>query len=1103
MKLPIRLPVILAVLGLFGLGSVALAQTSPDFDLAWSRLAGGGGQRQSANAVLQDTAGQWVGGVSSSAGARLESGFWYGAAAPAATPTPTRTATPSPTRTKTPTLSPTPSFTPTPTSPPATACDLVIQRGSFGVVEDAYIWAANPNYTGNGRDLYTGLVGGGRKQTLIRFDASFLPPSSAVDSATFSIYQYQDGGPRAVNLHRITAAWSETNVTWDNFGGYESVPLAAFWAADLGWKSTDVTGWALEWLHGSYPNYGLLLDDATTILGEYEIYHSSELDLIPLRPRLEICYHGWTPPTPTRTPSPTATATRTPTSTATPTRTPSASPTASPTRTVSPTASPTETWTTTATPTRTATPSATSSSTPAISATPTRTPTASSTPTRTPTASATPTRTPTSTATATATSTSTPTATPTRTPTPTATARGDDYEDDNVCARARTISTDGLAQTHNFNVPNDQDWVKFTATSDKTFIIETSNPGPRCNPVLFVYDRCDRPPTATGSNAFGQTFRLELDGTAGSTYFLKLQQHDPAIAGADTSYDLSVSVDTVKPAAPRNPRCAALNETTLSMQWQMSPERDVVRYRISFYADDGSLSGTDDVDGQTTTYYELRQLAPDKWYHMRVSALDFSGNESDRSGDVFCRTRRPDDRTAPTISLTQPMTTTGVYSTTLSHLSFSGVARDDGGNLSRVQVLNRTHNTGGWDYGLQGNSHSFSVENISVGPADNQIEITAYDNAGNSSTSTVTIHRLGQSLGAVILVAGHNEEFGLQTNIQNVVNRAYRVFQGAGFAASDIYYLAPNSEDPNGDGVSDVNAPSTAANLLQAIQTWAATRVGPGKPLYLYMIDHGERENFCIDGCRGAGQLTPDALDTALRNLETPSGVDEVNVIIEACHSGSFIDRRSVTDSIAKPGRVIITSTDRDHNAYASAQGAYFSDAFFSCLATSQDLRTCFVQAKSAVGVTPNGQTPWMDDNGDALYNATDGSIAQARYVARFFGAMPPRLIDPSVVVTGTSGVLTTRVESGSNKVSLVWAAVYGPSFHAPAATTLDLGVPLLRLEPDATVQRLYRVSYANGFMQAGPYRIVFYAQDEAENYAQPRLVTVGETQLFLPLLIK
>ena len=211
---------------------------------------------------------------------------------------------------------------------------------------------------------------------------------------------------------------------------------------------------------------------------------------------------------------------------------------------------------------------------------------------------------------------------------------------------------------------------------------------------------------------------------------------------------------------------------------------------------------------------------------------------------------------------------------------------------------------------------------------------------------------MAQTLGAAIIVAGHNDDYSLQSNIDGSANRAYRIFRGAGFGEDQIHYLAPSPQDPDGDGISEVAAPATTANIQDAIQTWAATRVDANKPLYLYMINHGLTESFCADGCAGLGATSSSTLDSMLTSLETATGVDEVNVVIEAGHSGSFVDYTlgpSVHDSLSKAGRVIITSTDRNHNAYASAWGAHFSDAFFTCIASSKDLKTCFNQARAAV----------------------------------------------------------------------------------------------------------------------------------------------------------
>jgi len=359
--------------------------------------------------------------------------------------TPTATATPSPTATSTATPTATVTATPTATATTGAVCGKVIQRGTYGTVADAYIWAAWPDYTGDWENLYTGIYSGGRKRTLIRFDLGFMPPGAVVDSAALGIYRNDEGGARTVNVYRITAAWAETgagSVTWNNFGGYDPTVRGSFAAAGSGWKTANVTALVQGWVNGSYPNYGVLLDDPTTVSDEFETYWASEYGSVSERPKLSICYHtgGDTPtstatatrtPTATPTVTPSATPTRTPTatstatSTATATRTPTATSTITPSASLTPTQTPTATSTATlaATATSTRTPTATPTATPSATFTPTWTPTATSTTTSTATATRTPTATltitPSATRTPTQTSTATPSATATVTPTPT------------------------------------------------------------------------------------------------------------------------------------------------------------------------------------------------------------------------------------------------------------------------------------------------------------------------------------------------------------------------------------------------------------------------------------------------------------------------------------------------------------------------------------------------------------------------------------------------------------------------------------------------------------------------------------------------------------
>lgn len=718
-----------------------------------------------------------------------------------------------------------------------------------------------------------------------------------------------------------------------------------------------------------------------------------------------------------------------------------------------------------------------------------------STPTNTPT----PTRTPTPTATPLPGATNTPT--PTNTPAPQ--PGGDSYEDDDVCSRAKSVGVDGTKQSRTFHDEGDVDWVKFTAQANHTYIIEVNNVGAKADAVLFLHDACTAPPGGFGDNAFGSTVRLEWDAAKNGDYFIQLQQFDPSFFVDTANYELSVVVDGVPPTAPTNPRCVTVDTTTLGMQWKRSPERDVRRYRINYRNQANTFSGSDDVLGGDTTYYELAGLTPGETYKMRVLALDFSANESQQSGEVSCTATTPADTTKPSLTVQQP-TSASAYTTTAQLMTIVGQAQDTGNNLSRVLAKNVTKGVDGWDYTLSGGSHDFRVKDLALGVGDNAIEITAYDEAGNTSTQTLTVKRLGQSPGAVIILAGHNDTYGLATNIYNSTNRAYRIFQSAGFRDEDIYYISPVAQDADNNGSIDTDATATTASVQQAITVWASSRVGPSKPLFIYMMDHGFEEKFCIDGCGAAGAVSPLVLDGWLRTLETATGVQEVSVVIEACRSGSFINRATVTDTISKEGRVIITSTGWNNNAYASPQGAYFSDAFFSCLADSGSLKTCFDQASAAVQVAGNNQTPMLDDSGDGVFNTSDGTVAQNRFVTHFFASANPGIQAVTATAAGADGTLTASVAEGAEPTELVWAAVYPPGFTEPISVTLNLNVPVVRLEPVTGQPGQFQVNYPNGFTQGPPsdYRIVFYAQDRLGINALPKRSGAQES-LYLPIVTR
>ena len=153
--------------------------------------------------------------------------------------------------------------------------------------------------------------------------------------------------------------------------------------------------------------------------------------------------------------------------------------------------------------------------------------------------------------------------TPGPTPSP-----GDSYEPDNACTQAYTVVPNGATQTHTFHIPGDQDWVRFTAPNNRTYILEASNTGAKADPIALAYDTCNTapPPLGGADNPFGPSLQLEWNGIAGVTYYIKLTQHDPSVAGTGTNYDLTVSEDVARAQPALFPRCAAKSSTTLALQ---------------------------------------------------------------------------------------------------------------------------------------------------------------------------------------------------------------------------------------------------------------------------------------------------------------------------------------------------------------------------------------------------------------------------------------------------------------------------------------------------------------------------------------------------------
>jgi hypothetical protein len=365
--------------------------------------------------------------------------------------------------------------------------------------------------------------------------------------------------------------------------------------------------------------------------------------------------------------------------------------------------------------------------------------------------------------------------------------------------------------------------------------------------------------------------------------------------------------------------------------------------------------------------------------------------------------------------------------------------------------------------------------------------------------------------GLAVIVAGHNDAWWLQSNIDYAADQAYLTLLGAGFPKGNVRYLGPNPDrDVDGNGLhDDIVATATITNVRYAIQDWPREQgLALGVPFYVYLMDHGHYDLFLADG--SAGWVTAPLLDLWLSNLEATTGADQITVIIDACKSGSFIDVTGVGPAeISGHNRVIVASTTSQANAYPSKQGSLFSDVFWTALGDNQDVWSAYQTAKTAVEARGLMQTPWLDDNGDAVADERDGALARGRGLAGVFGGSEPVIDWLTVGEVREDGVATATAQVRDDfNVMGVHVEVYPPGYEEPEGGPGE--TPLVGV-PTATLQLMSGEVYTatlTGLTGPGFYRVVGYAVDDEGNWALPAWVIVGSGKLgdhsvYLPLVLR
>ena len=200
------------------------------------------------------------------------------------------------------------------------------------------------------------------------------------------------------------------------------------------------------------------------------------------------------------------------------------------------------------------------------------------------------------------------------------------------------------------------------------------------------------------------------------------------------SFTTGSAPDTTAPSGSVsiNSGASYTNSTAVTLNLSATDTVGVVGYYASTSSSTptASASGWNSVTSATsyTGSVSYTLASGDESKTVYVWYKDSAGNVSSAASDSITL-----DTTAPIVTITSP-NSSDTYTTTSSPLSLSGSASD---TTSGVKEVTWSNDKGG--SGTASGTTYWSVLSISLTSGDNKITVTAKDNAGNTSTDTITV----------------------------------------------------------------------------------------------------------------------------------------------------------------------------------------------------------------------------------------------------------------------------------------------------------------------------------------------------------------------------
>lgn len=167
---------------------------------------------------------------------------------------------------------------------------------NFDVMWDGEVSSNQPNTVIPNGSFSVGDAssnGSDERRSFIKFDISWLPPSTVVQYAAMRLHATNTTGNADVDVMPVTSNWNENTLTWNNAPA-TSAPIASYQMSDAlptSYLWIPLQSTMQGWVDGSLANEGIMLQTTNIAPGAMQTYTSGEDPIISAdRPILDMCF---------------------------------------------------------------------------------------------------------------------------------------------------------------------------------------------------------------------------------------------------------------------------------------------------------------------------------------------------------------------------------------------------------------------------------------------------------------------------------------------------------------------------------------------------------------------------------------------------------------------------------------------------------------------------------------------------------------------------------------------------------------------------------------------------------------------------------------------